>query len=82
MDTEFTHVPANASSADYQNHSSLVLIPPDQTTQYTTEKHTTDYNVEMIRSRPTEGRERIHTIIFTYFNKKKICKSNLQYSPF
>ena len=53
MDTEFTHTPANASSADYQNHSSLVLIPPDQTTQYTTEKHTTDYNVERMRSRPS-----------------------------
>ena len=38
MDTEFTHTPANASSADYQNRSSLVLIPPDQTSQYITEK--------------------------------------------
>eukprot|EP00956_Cyclotella_meneghiniana_P034182 scaffold102129_cov38-Cyclotella_meneghiniana.AAC.3 len=55
MDTEFTPPPANASSADYQNRSSVVmiLIPPDQTTQYITEKHTTDYNVERIRSRPT-----------------------------
>ena len=38
MDTEFRHTPANASSADYQNRSSLVLIPPDQTSQYITEK--------------------------------------------
>jgi len=40
------------------NRSSFVLIPPDQTAQYITEKHTTDfYNVEMIRSRPTGGSE-------------------------
>eukprot|EP00956_Cyclotella_meneghiniana_P000736 scaffold786_cov37-Cyclotella_meneghiniana.AAC.4 len=35
------HAAANASSADYQNRSSPVLIPPDQTAQYITEKHTT-----------------------------------------